>query len=211
MIEITNLPVRRGNVPLRYAKGHFATNHSHINYYIDITFQKTRLSEAKESAYELVSHFINNTPVDTILCLDGTAVLGTCVAEELTKSGFCTMNQHQTIYVLEPEYNANSQIIFRENMTSMIRGKHVLILMASVTTGFTAKRSIEAIGYYGGHVAGIAAIYRAVDEVEGYPVRSVYSVSDLPDYASYDYRECPYCKQGQKIDALVNSFGYSHL
>ena len=211
MIEITNLPVRRGNVPLRYAKGHFATNHSHINYYIDITFQKTRLSEAKESAYELVSHFINNTPVDTILCLDGTAVLGTCVAEELTKSGFCTMNQHQTIYILEPEYNANSQIIFRENMTSMIRGKHVLILMASVTTGFTAKRSIEAIGYYGGHVAGVAAIYRAVDEVEGYPVRSVYSVSDLPDYASYDYRECPYCKQGQKIDALVNSFGYSHL
>ena len=211
MIEITNLPVRRGNVPLRYAKGHFATNHSHINYYIDITFQKTRLSEAKESAYELVSHFINNTPVDTILCLDGTAVLGTCVAEELTKSGFCTMNQHQTIYILEPEYNANSQIIFRENMTSMIRGKHVLILMASVTTGFTAKRSIEAIGYYGGHVAGVAAIYRAVDEVEGYPVRSVYSVSDLPDYASFDYRECPYCKQGQKIDALVNSFGYSHL
>ena len=211
MIEITNLPVRRGNVPLRYAKGHFATNHSHIKYYIDITFQKTRLSEAKESAYELVSHFINNTPVDTILCLDGTAVLGTCVAEELTKTGFCTMNQHQTIYVLEPEYNSNSQIIFRENMASMIRGKHVLILMASVTTGFTAKRSIEAVGYYGGHVAGVAAIYRAVDEVEGYPVRSVYSVNDLPDYASYDYRECPYCKQGQKIDALVNSFGYSHL
>lgn len=211
MIEITNLPVRRGNVPLRYAKGHFATNHSHINYYIDITFQKTRLSEAKASAYELVSHFINNTPVDTILCLDGTAVLGTCVAEELTKSGFCTMNQHQSIYVLEPEYNANSQIIFRENIASMIRGKHVLILMASVTTGFTAKRSIEAIGYYGGYVAGVAAIYRAVDEVAGHPVRSVYSVNDLPDYASYDYHDCPYCKQGQKIDALVNSFGYSKL
>ncbi|MDD6200778.1 MAG: orotate phosphoribosyltransferase [Firmicutes bacterium] len=211
MIEITNLPVRRGNVPLRYAKGHFATNHSHINYYIDITFQKTRLSEAKASAYELVSHFINNTPVDTIICLDGTAVLGTCVAEELTKSGFCTLNQHQTIYVLEPEYNANSQMIFRENVIPMIKGKHVLVLMASVTTGFTAKRSIEAIGYYGGYVAGVAALYRAVDEVEGYPVRSIYSVSDLPDYASYDYRECPYCKAGRKIDALVNSFGYSAL
>ena len=211
MIEIKNLPAKHGKVPLRVAHGHFATNHSHINYYIDITYQKTRLSEAKASAYELVSHFINNTPVDTILCLDGTAVLGACVAEELTKSGFCTMNQHQTIYVLEPEYNANSQIIFRENMIPMIRGKHVLILMASVTTGFTAKRSIEAIGYYGGRVAGVAAIYRAVDEVEGHPVRSVYSVSDLPDYASFDYRECPYCKQGQKIDALVNSFGYSKL
>ena len=93
----------------------------------------------------------------------------------------------------------------------MIRGKNALILMASVTTGYTAKRSIEAIGYYGGMVAGIAAIYRAVDEVEGNPVRSVYDISDLPDYKSYDYRDCPYCKQGQKIDALVNSFGYSAL
>ena len=211
MIALTQLPVRRGKVPLRLARGHFATNHSHINYYIDITYQKTRLSEAKDSAYELVSHFINDTPVDTILCLDGTAVLGTCVAEELTKTGFRTINQHQTIYVLEPEYNANSQIIFRDNIKPMITGKHVLVLMASVTTGYTANRSIEAIHYYGGHVAGVAAIYRAVDEVAGYPVRSVYSVADLPDYESYDYRECPYCKSGKKIDALVNSFGYSAL
>ena len=211
MIEIKQLPVKRGKAPLRVAHGHFATNHSHINYYIDITYQKTRLSEAKDTARELVAHFINDTPVDTILCLDGTAVLGTCVAEELTKSGFRTINQHQTIYVLEPEYNANSQIIFRDNIQPMIRNKTVLILMASVTTGFTAKRSIEAIGYYGGKVAVVAALYRAVDEVAGYPVRSIYSVEDLPDYASYDYRDCPYCKAGRKIDALVNSFGYSAI
>ena len=211
MIEIKNLKRGLGNVPLRVARGHFATNHSHINYYIDITFQKFRLSEAKDSAYELVKHFVNDTPVDTILCLDGTAVLGTCVAEELTKSGFRTINAHNTIYVVEPEYNANSQIIFRDNIKPMIQGKTVLVLMASVTTGFTAKRSIEAIGYYGGHVAGVAAIYRAVDEVAGHPVRSIYSTDDLPDYQSYDYRECPYCKQGVKLDALVNSFGYSAL
>ena len=211
MIELFDLPVRYGDVPLRVARGHFATNHSHINYYIDITYQKTRLSEAKDVARQLVSHFINNTPVDTILCLDGTAVIGTCVAEELTKNGFQTINAHKTIYVLEPEYNANSQIIFRDNIQPMIRGKHVLVLMASVTTGYTAKRSIEAIGYYGGKVAGVAALYRAVDEVEGHPVRSIYSIMDLPDYQSYDYRECPYCKRGEPIDALVNSFGYSKL
>jgi orotate phosphoribosyltransferase len=209
MIEIKHLDRRRGNVPLRVARGHFATNHSHINYYIDVTYQKTRLSEAKASAYQLVSHFINDTPVDTIVCLDGTAVLGACVAEELTKSGFCTINAHQTIYVVEPEFVSSSQMIFRDNIQPMIKGKHVLILMASVTTGYTAKRSIEAIGYYGGMVAGVSAIYRAVDEVEGYPVRSVYSVQDLPDYESYDYRECPYCKAGRTIDALVNSYGYS--
>ena len=211
MIELLELPVRYSDVPLRVARGHFATNHSHINYYIDITYQKTRLSEARDVARRLVSHFINNTPVDTILCLDGTAVIGTCVAEELTKNGFRTINAHKTIYVVEPEYNANSQIIFRDNVQPMIRGKHVLVLMASVTTGFTAKRSIEAIGYYGGKVAGVAALYRAVDAVGGYPVRSVYSIEDLPDYQSYDYHECPYCKRGEPIDALVNSFGYSKL
>ena len=206
-----DLPVRRGNIPLRVARGHFATTHSHINYYIDITKQKTRLSEAKDIARELVSHFINNTPVDTILCLDGTAVLGTCVAQELTASGFRTINAHNTIYILEPEYNANGQMIFRDNVQPMIRNKHVLVLMASVTTGNTAKRAMEAFEYYGGEMVGIAAVYRAVDEINGYPVRSVYSVKDLPDYESYDYRECPHCKRGRKLDALVNSFGYSVL
>lgn len=210
MIQLTNLP-RHGNVPLRVAHGHFATNHSHINYYIDITFQKTRLSEAKAVAKQLVTHFQSSTVVDTILCLDGTAVIGTCLANELTNSGFLSINAHNTIYVLEPEYNANSQIIFRDNIQPMIRGKHVLVLMASVTTGFTAKRSMEAIGYYGGTVVGIAALYSAVKEVGGLEVQSVYDLNDLPDYASYDYRECPYCKAGKKLDALVNSFGYSVL
>lgn len=211
MITMMKLPVRRGNAPLRIARGHFATSHSHINYYVDITYQKTRLSEARDSAQQLVSHFINDTPVDTILCLDGTSVIGTCVADELTKSGFNTINEHQTIYVLEPEYNTNSQIVFRENNVGMIRGKHVLLLLASVTTGGTVRQALEAISYYGGHVAGVSAIYSAVEKVDDYPVRSVYSIGDLPGYASYDARECPYCKAGQKIDALVNSFGYSSL
>ncbi|MBQ4642176.1 MAG: orotate phosphoribosyltransferase [Oscillospiraceae bacterium] len=208
LMEYSNL---RGNVPLRYARGHFATNHSHINYYIDITYQKTRLSEAKAVARQLKSKLNPAELIDTILCLDGTAVIGTCLAEELSLNGFRNINNNQSIYVVEPEYNANSQILFRDNLKPMFKGKHVLILMASLTTGFTAKRSIEAIGYYGGFVAGVAAMYSAVDAAGGYPVASVYSLSDLPDYASYDYRECPYCKQGIPIDALVNSFGYSKL
>ena len=211
MITLMKMPIRHGSAPLRVARGHFATNHSHINYYVDITYQKTRLSEAKDSARQLVSSFVNDTPVDTILCLDGTGVVGTCLAQELTKSGFRTINAHETIYILEPEYNANSQIIFRDNIQPMIRGKHILVLMASATTGFTAKKAIEAIGYYGGQVTALAAIYRAVDEVGGYPIHSVYSQADIPDYASFEAHDCPYCKAGRRIDALVNSFGYSAL
>ena len=211
MIEIEALPIRHGNVPLRVARGHFATNHSHINYYIDITNQKVKLNEAKDMARQMVANFINNTPVETILCLDGMTVIGTCLAQELTKSGFQSMNENNDIYVIEPEYNANSQMIFRDNMQMLVRNKHVLVLMASVTTGFTAHKAIEAIGYYGGEVVGIASLYSAVGEISGLPVRSVYNLSDIPDYASYDYKECPYCKKGRKLDALVNSFGYSSI
>ena len=209
MIEIKELPLKRGNVPLRVATGHFATNHSHINYYIDISYHKTRLNEAIDVARELAPKYRNDL-VDTILCLDGTAVIGTCLAKELVTSAR-SVNDHRDICVLEPEYNANSQIIFRDNAQPLIRDKHVLILMASVTTGFTANRSIEAIRYYGGMAAGIAALYSTVPESAGITVHSVYDIRDLPGYASYDYRECPYCKAGRRLDALVNSFGYSAL
>ena len=209
MIDIQELPIRKGNVPFRVARGHFATNHSHINYYVDISYQKTRLSEAKAVAKQLAPYY-RETPVDTILCLDGTAVIGTCLATELTNA-WRSVNERRDIYVLEPEYNANSQIIFRDNAQPLIREKHVLILMASVTTGYTANRSIEAIGYYGGVVSGVCSLYSAMSEAAGFPVHSVYDLNDLPNYASYDYRECPYCKANRRLDALVNSFGYSAL
>ena len=110
------------NVYLRVTPGHFATSHSHINYYIDVTTQKTRLSEAQAVARELVSYYNNNTIVDTILCLDGTEVIGTCLAEELTRGDYVNMNAHQTIYVVKPEHTTGSQIIFRDNMVPMITG-----------------------------------------------------------------------------------------
>ena len=209
MIEITQLPIVRGKVPLRVARGHFATNHSHINYYIDIAKQKSRLSEAKAVAKYLAGNYNINTQVDTILCLEGMSVIGACLAEELTSEGYQSVNEHQDIYVVEPEYNSNNQIIFRDNIQPMITNKRVLVLMASVTTGRTADRSLEAIGYYGGTVVGVASLYSAVDKIGAVEVKSVYSLDDLPDYESYNYKDCPMCKAGRKIDARVNSFGYS--
>ena len=202
---------KRNNLFLRVSKGHFATNHSHINYYIDVTTQKTRLSEAEAVAEELVSYYNNSTIVDTVLCLDGTEVIGACLASELTRSNFVSINAHQTIYVLTPERTSGSQLIFRDSILSAIKGKHVLILAASVTTGYTAKSAIEAIQYYGGQVAGIASIFATADNVMGYPVQSVFDPKDLKDYESYPSHECPLCRAGKRIDALVNSFGYSKL
>ena len=211
MINMVKLPTKKSDLFLRVAKGHFATSHSHINYYIDVTTQKSRLSEARAVAKELVSAYQHNTIVDTVLCLDGTQVIGTCLANELTKDGFANMNAHQTIYVVTPEHTTGSQLIFRENTAPMIQNKHVLVLAASVTTGYTVQGAVEAIRYYGGEPAGVTAIFATVDKCAGYPVASIFDPHDLPDYQSYDAHSCPWCKEGKKIDALVNSFGYSSL
>ena len=199
------------NLFLRVSKGHFATSHSHINYYIDVAMQKTRLSEAQAVARELVSYYNTSTIVDTILCLDGMQVVGTCLANELTNSGFQSINAHQTIYVITPEHTSGSQLFFRDNIAGAIRGKNVLVLAASVTTGYTAGAAVEAVKYYGGRVAGISSIFATLPECAGYTVHSVFDPNDLNDYATYPSHECPMCKQGEKIDALVNSHGYSKL
>ena len=205
------IQTKRKNLLLRVSKGHFATSHSHINYYIDVTLQKSRLSEAKAVADELVSYYNSSTIVDTVLCLDGTQVIGTCLAEALTEGSFINLNAHKTIYIVTPEHTSGSQLIFRDSTVPMIEGKHILVLAASVTTGFTARGAIEAINYYGGNVAGVAAIFATTDNCMGYPVKSVFNPNDLSDYASYGSYECPMCKAGQPVDALVNSFGYSKL
>lgn len=198
-------------IDLRVSHGHFATGRSHTNYFIDITIQKARLSEAKATAEELVSFYRSTTPVDTILCLDGTEVIGTCLAEALTRAEFINLNAHGTIYVLTPELTNTNQMIFRDNTASMINGKHVLVLAASVRTGGTASGAIEAVRYYGGSVVGVSAIFATQTEVDGIPVTSVFNPTDLPDYASVPSDECPLCRQGARLDALINPFGFSLL
>ena len=208
-IQIMEYPNGTSGVPLRVARGHFATNHSHINTYIDLTMTKHRLSEAREAAIELASKFKSSTIIDTILCLDGTEVIGACMASELTKAGFNNMNAHQTIYVVTPEHNRGSQLLFRDNTAPMIVGKHVLILAASVTTGYTMQSAVEAVKYYGGITVGLCAIFTCVEECEGFPVVSIFNVDTLDGYQSTPSHDCPLCKAGIKLDALVNTHGIS--
>lgn len=202
---------KKDNLSLRVFKGHFATSHSHINYYIDVSAQKMRYSEASAIAKELASYYTHSTIVDTILCLDGMEVVGTCLAYELTHGGFININAHQTVYVVTPEHTTGSQLLFRDNILPMIAGKNVLVLSASVTTGYTTRAAIEAMQYYGGNVTGVCSIFASVDDCMGYTVQSVFDTKDLEGYASYTSNQCPLCKQGKKIDALVNGFGYSKL
>ncbi len=206
------IPSKRNNqLNLKVIPGHFATNHSHVNYYIDISMLKARQSEAKAVAKSMVLEYVFNTVVDTIVCMDGCEVIGAYLAEELTAAGFMSRNAHKTIYVVSPEYSTSGQLIFRDNMQKTIKGKNVILLLASASTGKTIRTSIECVNYYGGIIQGISAIFSAVKEVSGYKVDSIFSPDDVEGYSNYTHDECPYCKQGQKVEAMVNGFGYSKL
>jgi orotate phosphoribosyltransferase len=93
----------------------------------------------------------------------------------------------------------------------MIRGKHVLLLAVSVASGETVTNAIEAVKYYGGAPVGVASLFSTKEECDGFKVNSVFNPSDLPDYFSVPSHECPLCKEGKKIDALINSHGFSKL
>lgn len=199
-------------VALHAVQGHFATSHSHINYYIDITSLKTRAKEAENVAAVIASRFTATTMVDTIVCMDGTEVIGAYLAQLFEKNSLMTTtNLHETVYVVSPEFNSNNQMIFRDNNVPAIRGKHVLLLLATTTTGLTVRRCLECVQYYGGIMEGIASVFSTVEQVEGYPVESVFDGEDLPGYTAYSQKECPFCKAGHPLEAMVNGFGYSKL
>ena len=167
--------------------GHFATSHSHINYYVDVTSIKTRVAEAKQAAHVLYSRIPKTKYVDTIVCMD------------------------ETVYVISPEINSNNQMLFRDNNKGAIKGKHVVLLLATTTTGETIRRALECIQYYGGEIEWVASLFGTINSVDGVEVETLFDESDVTGYAAYPVADCPLCRQGQKIEAMVNGFGYSKL
>ena len=224
-------------VALKVTKGHFSSDRFHINYYIDMTSLKMRRKDAQEVAKAMVSRYVSRvnlevpgnislagadmqqlmasratkTPIDTIICMDGCEVIGAYVAEELSNVGVTTLNSHHTSYIITPEFDSTGQMVVRDNIRPMLKDKHVLVVLATAMSGRTIAKSIRCINSYGGIIEGISVIFSAVDEIDGYPVNSVFGVSDLPDFRLSDPNQCPDCQNGVKLDAIVNSYGYTVL
>lgn len=210
-LKFFDIPVCVGDVTLRVAQGHFATRHSHINYFIDVTRQQSSFQGADAVAQQLAQRIQSSMMVDTILCMDGTRVIGSCLARQLTQSGYNSVNEGKEIFILRENVSSDGKMIFRDNARFMLKGKNILLLLASITTGSTVEKGMRCIQYYGGNLAGVASIYSHLKEVDGVPVVSLFNTADLPDYASYSPDECPMCRQGMEVEAVVDKYGYSTL
>ncbi len=201
---------KNGRIKIGIIPGHFATNHSHINYYVDMTTIKTNHSIAKLAATELANEY-KSTYIDTIICLEGTEMIGAFLAEALTQNGFTSINEGKDISVITPEMNANNQMIFRDNIQKSVYGKKILLMIASASTGKTINRSTECLKYYNGSLTAIASIFSATSDMHGISIKSIFTSDDLPDYKTQTPADCELCKNGVKVDAIVNSYGYSRI
>ena len=198
-------------VKIKLMKGHFATSHFHINNYIDISTVKVRHINCREAAKILTGEIAHKLAIDTIVCLEETDTIGTFMAVQSADSSRHSLSNGNNISIVAPEYHQSGQILFRDNVQRMIAGKQVLILAPSITTGKSVKRAYEAVLYYGGSVCGICSIFSSVNKINDLEVKSIFTAKDIPDYRAYAPSECPMCKAGQKIEAIVNSYGYSKL
>lgn len=212
MLEYNKVYSKRyHDVFIKVIKGHFVTPNSHINYYIDMTTMKARRMEARNAAAALAEAYASSTVVDTIVCMDNTEVIGAFLADELAKAGVLSKNAHRTMYIMTPEFNLTGQMIFRDSTKMMIKGKNVLVLLGSTTTGKSVARAIESITYYGGSISGISAIFSAASRIYGIPVNALFTKADLPDYANWKADECELCRKGVPVTAIANGFGYSEI
>ena len=199
------------DVILRAIPGHFITPNAHSNYYLDMTAIKSRTHESRAAAIEFAKQIPPTTVVDTIVCMEGTQVIGAYLADELTKSGFINVNSYKAINVITTELSSTGQYIVRDNLKPMFEGKNVIILVATAATGQTIAKVAEAIKYYGAKVRGICSVFSVGSTCFGKPIYSLFSVKDLPDYRNCPADECPMCKKGQTVDAIANPFGYSKI
>ena len=195
---------RNPKARIKILEGHFATVNSHINTYIDMSTVKCRHNNGRETARVLADHFQNNTMIDTIVCLDGTELIGAFMAEFLTDTGIMSINSGKNISIITPDVNAYGQLVFMDSTLRMIKNMQVLVLAASVTTGQTITKAAEAVSYYGGTVRGVAAIFSNVEQTEeGMEIFSIFQKEDLPDYQAYLPAECPMCRK-KTVSATQN-------
>lgn len=191
--------------------GHFATRHSHINYYVDLLKVTCHQQMAKEAGRALAVSYAATTPVDTIVCLAGGEVVAAFMAASLSRTDSRSVNAGADIAIVTPETNSAGQLILRDNTQNMISDKNVMLLAAQATTGKTLNQAIDYIHYYGGRVSGICALFSAIKQVDEFPINALFTTEDVPGYETHDSDDCPECKEGKKIDALVNNYGYSKL
>ena len=104
-----------------------------------------------------------------------------------------------------------SMLIRTHQTTTSTSSPVVWLLMGIVSSGATLEVAMQSLKYYGAIISGAACIFSVPDAAAGVEIVAAFHPEDVPDYQFYAPHNCPLCKAGVRIDALVNSYGYSEL
>ncbi|MCL2440508.1 MAG: hypothetical protein FWD14_02085 [Treponema sp.] len=198
-------------IAIKLIPGHFSTSNAHSNNYLDFSELKCNSLVARDVAKELAIPYLSTTIIDTIVCMEKTSAIGAYIAEELVQEGTSVINSGGMIYVVSPMNNAHGNWVFPSNRTEWINGKNILLLTATVSSGRALNSVLECISYYGGKLAGISALYIASPETHRQDINSLFTSDDVTGYKLYSPVDCEMCKNGQKLDAIISSEGYTKI
>ena len=195
-------------ISLNVNSGHFTTSHFHATHYLDLNHLKTNATLARDVAIELALPYLANTLVDTIVCMERTEVIGAYMAEELLQEGTSVINSGREINIVTPISNTNKNLMFQSNKQELIYNRNIIVLVSSISSGTTLRSALECLSYYGGIVVGISALFNAYPEKQEQEIHSLFTGEDIPEYQLFRTGECPLCKAGQKLDAIIVHDGY---
>lgn len=196
------------SIKMSVIPGHFTTNHFHTNNYLDLDNLKTNASVAKDVAIEIALPYLTSTLVDTIVCMEGTEVIGAFMAQELMQEGLSVINSGKDIHVVTPISNVHRKLIFQHNTQELILNRNVVLLVSSISSGITLNSALECLSYYGAKIVGISTLFNACPEKHEHEINAMFTNEDIPGYQIYSPGECHMCKGGLKLDAIIVHDGY---
>jgi hypothetical protein len=127
---------------------------------------------ARDAARELAVPYRASTLVDAIVYMDHTEILAAFLADELLQAGMSVMNEGREILLLTSMVSSDGHFIFHQNVREKIKGKNVVLMTASLSTGATVNQVRECMNYYGCNLVGISAIFSVYSELDGREIRA---------------------------------------
>lgn len=75
---------KNSSIKMNVIPGHFSTKHYHSTHYLDLCNLKNNATIASNIAAEMALPYMVNKLVDTIVCIEGTEVIGAYMARGVT-------------------------------------------------------------------------------------------------------------------------------
>ena len=203
-IPLTKNPL----IKMKVVPGHFTTNSSHLSHYLDLNNLKSNAVVAREVTRELALPYLTTTSVDTIVCMEGTEVIGAYMAEELLQKGTSFAEVDRQINVVVPVSNVYRKLMFQHDMQELIDNRNIILLLSSISSGASLNSALECLRYYGGKIVGISTLFNAYPDQFEQKIHTMFTSKDIPDYKLYSPNNCPICSEGRKLDAIIIHDGY---